>query len=408
MAIKIPDQHYVTFQKRDRDDLPLGFMTPDGTDSAAQKRKSTAMHWAYRGGVPGENCIPPQTLENKLLIGFSLVQSIKRYARFGGGNVVWRIADPRGFELEISSANLAEIMRTSTIEKGEIQSRCIWGRNGADNVLIPEESELYQEAVKSTQLAKTTISSRDVKIGNGVVLQNGLAGIYYGAWYLGSSRVNLQSQYFDIEAKKVVSLESKTKYHLFCTEHFEDGSPKIFTAYATPKFASRTSDETFDLGEAERRIDNALNNGGSIDGQQVYGITFVADSLESINNTKISLREIDITDTNFMNKFGYQRHNNYRLIIDYYGVWAFVGNDYIRNNRTNPNDHFIFDRDKLLNGFFAPKVTEIQHQGWFYNRGRSYSNDILKVDIHDPGVKHYMMVLEIPSKYNGILYSPTI
>ena len=45
-AIKFPEKHYIGFQTRDDDFLPLGFMTPDGTDSAAVKRKQTVDSWA--------------------------------------------------------------------------------------------------------------------------------------------------------------------------------------------------------------------------------------------------------------------------------------------------------------------------------------------------------------------------
>ena len=50
-SIKFPDKHYVGFQSRPSvDEVPLGFMTPFGTDKAFEQRKSTVDTWAAGGG----------------------------------------------------------------------------------------------------------------------------------------------------------------------------------------------------------------------------------------------------------------------------------------------------------------------------------------------------------------------
>lgn len=182
LNIKIPDQHYVGMQKRNSDELPLGFMTPDGTDAAAVKRKGTVDSWA-NGRWGKEATLPAQTFTNGLMSGFSMVRSIKRYG-WNGGNVVWRIADPRGFELEINSNNLAQILRYCTIDHGEILDKCIWGRLGADNILIPEGSEVYQNAVRNTARVARKVSAKEVKRGMKIQLQNGTIGIYLGSYYV--------------------------------------------------------------------------------------------------------------------------------------------------------------------------------------------------------------------------------
>jgi hypothetical protein len=71
--------------------------------------------------------LKPRTFDNESLSGFQLTKSVRR-VYWGGGNVVWRVLDPRGFELEISSSNLARILDCSTISKGVIMDSCIWGR----------------------------------------------------------------------------------------------------------------------------------------------------------------------------------------------------------------------------------------------------------------------------------------
>lgn len=212
LAIKIPDSHYIGFQKRGDDELPLAFMTPDGTDSQAKKRKTTVDSWAKN--VWGQSQpLPAQSLKNELISGFSLVRSIKRCG-WNGGNVVWRITDPRGFELEISSQNLSQILLYSNINKGEITDKCIWGRLGADNVLIPEGSDVYQNAVTNTDRTARKVSKKDLKRGMTVLLQNGIIGIYLGSYY---------------------TIE---KYHSFCIVH-NDSAP---TSDDTIKVSSSKKD----------------------------------------------------------------------------------------------------------------------------------------------------------------------
>lgn len=119
--ITIPDEFYVGFHK-EHPDTTLAFLTPNGNDSSAIKRKSTVDSWAakqyydydkkeYKGSG-----IPSKVIKNELLSGYKIAESVRRIY-WGGGNVVWRIEDPRGFEFEISSANFANILSCTTIIK---------------------------------------------------------------------------------------------------------------------------------------------------------------------------------------------------------------------------------------------------------------------------------------------------
>jgi len=101
--------------------------------------------------------------------------------------VLWRIADPRGFELEISSENFARIIDCATIEKGVIVGKCVWGRDGSKNILLPESSDVYQDAVKRTAEVNTKISLLDVQVGDtvGILTKDGkdLSGQYLGKYF---------------------------------------------------------------------------------------------------------------------------------------------------------------------------------------------------------------------------------
>lgn len=184
--IKFPDKHYVGFQTRpDADDLPLGFMTPDGTDSAAKKRKDTVDNWAKGYGYDARNkgSLPAQTYDNKPMSGFKLGRDVRHGYGWGQGNVKWRIEDPRGFELEITSPNLAQILSTCTVENGEILEECKWARLRAENILVPVTSDVYKAAVANTARLNKSAKPSDMKLGDTVILMNGMTGRYMGAYY---------------------------------------------------------------------------------------------------------------------------------------------------------------------------------------------------------------------------------
>ena len=212
----IPEKLYVTVQFRgdtNNQDGLLGFASPYTQDTAFEKRKMTQDHWAYGSGlnidiqtddsvtVTGSsptngkycdagilfatNCFP-RIVVNEPLVGYQLARSVRRHGWSGKGNVVWRISDPRGFDLEITSENFASLLGCVTMEQGVIQGRCIWGRMGPRNVLLPEDSEPYQQALRLTQKVRTQISLRDVQRGDLVeIVSNQVPEEHQRCYYLG-------------------------------------------------------------------------------------------------------------------------------------------------------------------------------------------------------------------------------
>lgn len=197
----IPENHYVGLQLRKENhvkndagkwvgtDVMLGFATPVASDKAYEKRKATVDSWAknYQNAMANDDPRRAgQVYPNELAPGFEIAKSVRR-SGWNGGNVVWRIVDPRGFELEIPSANLASILDCSTVVNGVIQERCIWGRDGSTNILLPENSEPYQEFVKLTQLKdqaeSKVVSVKDLKPGNIITLASGEVVEYLGKFY---------------------------------------------------------------------------------------------------------------------------------------------------------------------------------------------------------------------------------
>jgi hypothetical protein len=216
MAATIAEKLYVTIQYRKdagNDDGHLGFASPYTKDAAFQKRKSTQDQWAYGGGtsidIDEEDNVTysaregakvdaasafiggwyPQVVKNEPVEGFEIAKSVRRYGWSGSGNVVWRITDPRGYDLEISSDNFASIISCVDMEKGKIKGKCVWGREGAKNVLLPEASEPFQEALARTKKVNAKVSLKDIQIGDTVDLlttktsEDDSIAVYYGKMY---------------------------------------------------------------------------------------------------------------------------------------------------------------------------------------------------------------------------------
>lgn len=213
----LPESLYVTYRYENPQDLEarvkLGFMSPEGTDSGAAKRKITQQKWAYGAvttdpvtgvmkrfvqrkwepsvghtydQVPITDDLLPTVLTNELLEGFQIARSVRR-GGWSGANILWRIIDPRGFELEISTANFARIVDCAVVDHGVIQGKCIWGRCGSENILLPESSDIYQAAVMHTDRSATRVPLTEVNIGDTVDVYNASGydghGIYLGRHY---------------------------------------------------------------------------------------------------------------------------------------------------------------------------------------------------------------------------------
>lgn len=185
--IKRPDEFYVGLREQGQGDLPLAFLTPYDTTKAFEKRKATVDSWA--GGHPyygrsANIALPARNVTNTPLYGFRISESIKRTGGWNSGNVVWRIEDPRGFEWEIQSSNMAQIIIQSGISAGGIiNQRCIIGRLGSNNILIPEGTDLWTQMESDLELRNSRSKSpiiTNLSVGDYLTFSNGTNGVYLG------------------------------------------------------------------------------------------------------------------------------------------------------------------------------------------------------------------------------------
>jgi len=151
-------------------ELPEAEVIPYG-ESANEKRKLENITKKYSTLMDHEN-IP--------LPGFTLHKTDRK--NWGSVDQTWLVIDPRGFLVRISSQNLERILHVTGITEGLIQEKCVWARENTETkmTLVPVSSSSYLEAVRNTELIEGKVSMKDVQIGDTVLLQNKLQGVYLG------------------------------------------------------------------------------------------------------------------------------------------------------------------------------------------------------------------------------------
>lgn len=132
----IPLGWYVGIRSGWKNESDVGFMTPDGSNKAAEARKETVRHWST---IRGENNI--KSIEAIPHSNFKIAGYSSRHQ----GNKVIQILDPNEYILEIPVYNLMYIMENSTISHNKIQCECQWIRNGGTNLLVPTHTSEFTQ-----------------------------------------------------------------------------------------------------------------------------------------------------------------------------------------------------------------------------------------------------------------------
>lgn len=180
------------------DSCPLAYATPYEANAAGEKRRATGDDWA-RVSVNRRNASGhfahyethagvAKIYDNVPREGFRVTDNVKR-TYWGGGNVVFRVEDPLGFEIEIQSQNLMALISTCGIlPGGYIPGKCVYGRDKSTNVIIQESSSEYQNAIHAAEKMKKTGGSAS-RIGKTFVCASGSIGLYVGTVYAAAKSV---------------------------------------------------------------------------------------------------------------------------------------------------------------------------------------------------------------------------
>lgn len=233
MSFDIPEKLYVGVQgKKDfnKTNPPLAFAIPYGTKNW-ENRKSTVDNWAGYGkkthkyimnadgthqkdenGHYKSEYIEPDPNEGGFIVdnvpvdGFYFEKSVTRYET---SNKFFRINDPRGFQLEIDSANLGDILLNSHISKGYLVGKFQWTSYKGKAYLVREDHPAKQKK------ENPKIARAEIKVGDKVEISENGSYIYAGKFY---RLVRLSQDGFilgDRFAEDVYTLTGRSNYSFY-------------------------------------------------------------------------------------------------------------------------------------------------------------------------------------------------
>lgn len=194
----IPKKIRVGFQNRkDTYTGKLGYVIY--YDEKGKIRKETS----WKGWCDSK--IPALELENIPQNNYVFNKGIQRYGEWGSGRSVIRVYDPRDFEFEISIDNLIGILMHSDISKRDIAEKCVFAWAGSELVLLPTNSQEYQDSVKYTEKQDTKVSSKDLVKGHVYTQKKNDSKLTYIGYY----------QFYEVIKWGQEPQSNKGKRHIF-------------------------------------------------------------------------------------------------------------------------------------------------------------------------------------------------
>jgi hypothetical protein len=430
----IHKQLYVTIQYRgdaNNDSGLLGFASPYTKDAPFAKRKITQDGWAYGHNIKVEiddedncsvtgrggdrqygggtawdpamlfiaNCYP-RIVPNEPVDGFEIAKSVRRYGWNGGGNVKWRITDPRGFDLEISSENFASVLDCCDVSKGVIIGKCVWGRQGNNNILLPEASAPYQEATAHTLKKDIKISLKDIGVGdmvevmgNNIEPENKIA-IYYGKyWFMTVTCGNDDDRY---RSNSLRSLNGKqTECYLLksvaTNKYFILNSPKVVAHLDK-------MDTPLSKAEVATKVNSELGRTVGIGGFY-YGVTLISPTKIKLDQVTSMLAPLNETITGSWPGVGPHHWNIDNIIAKYEGKY------YVAEQHGHYNDATM--------ALTEIDVSELDKNIVHYNRvavaashswGNTRYNNITRTDFKFEDLELFRIVVSTVDGFTGKIY----
>lgn len=194
----IPKKIRVGFQnRRDTFTGKLGYIIY--YDEKNKIRKETS----WKGWC--DQKIPALEFENTPQSNYILNKGVQRYGEWGSGRSVIRVYDPRDFEFEISVDNLIGILMHSDISKRDIMENCVFAWAGAELVLLPINSQEYQDSIKYTEKQSKKISTKELVKGHTYTQKKNDTKLIYMGY----------QQYYQYDRWSMVQQKDKGKRHIF-------------------------------------------------------------------------------------------------------------------------------------------------------------------------------------------------
>lgn len=133
------------------------------TDQRGKKRKEPSWN-SWR-----DNKIEPEDFDNEPTTGFVLNKGVGGQRESWGWNArneYIRVYDPRGFEFEISVANLLFILTNCTATKGKgLEGEFVYSWDGKDLILLPVDCFEYRASTEFTKLQTKKVTKAEMHEG---------------------------------------------------------------------------------------------------------------------------------------------------------------------------------------------------------------------------------------------------
>jgi len=232
--LTIPKKIHVGFQSRkDTYTGKLAFVVY--TDAKGVLRKETSWN-SWR-----DKKIDAEEYENEPVSGFVLNKKVGDYRGGWNGRKAWiRIFDPRGFEFEISVANLLFILEETSAIKGKgLEGEFVYSWDGTELVLLPVDSQEYKSSTEFTALQTKKVTQKEMREGCVYVNKDNQHVMYLGRHNWNEldttySENRYSQNYYQYRYVK------QTKLHIFVSV---DGKSTYWTQKGFTNLAAKLSDD---------------------------------------------------------------------------------------------------------------------------------------------------------------------
>lgn len=161
--------------------------------------------------------IEPNEYTNEPTEGFVLNKGVggtRHSYGWNPRNEYIRVYDPRGFEFEISVANLLFILRECDCSRGKgLQGKFVYSWDKTELVLLPVGSQEYKKSAEYTDLQGKKLKIKDLVLGAAYLTRQNEELIYLGKFDYYENLLDRGSHQFD---KKFT--EKQSKRHIFWSE----------------------------------------------------------------------------------------------------------------------------------------------------------------------------------------------
>lgn len=312
--LNIARQIYASLpQQYGKYDLPEAELTPLG-ETVSEKSKASKL--ANKANTFFKE------FDNKPLPGFTLVKADRK--NWGSLERTWVVTDPRGFMSRITSDNLEKILHVTGITEGLIQEKCVWAREDSQTkmILVPVSSPDYIDAVNNTELIENKISIKEVQIGDTVLMQNKLKGVYMGTLSLYGPMIDNRGNRYEVRSalrRQVVDVGH--------SQYFYSTNAKILKV-VTPASTPLTKDEAAAMINSKivdktARFSSTTHFSASnlvyyaVNHASVHAVNDVKVSFEEITNLEATALFYDMQDIGDVSVLILEDAKGDRFIVDY-------------------------------------------------------------------------------------------